>query len=222
MNSPPPLIRILVADDHAVVRAGLRAVIDRQRDMKVVGEATSAAEFGTKARDAELDVAVTDLRMPGGGVLEIIRDLHRDLPLLHYVVFSAYDEPVDAVQALHSGASGYVLKQAPETNLLTAIRRAHMGRRFVDEEIAARIVEEGLDAGTLGQLDRAQRLSARETAVLDRIALGYTGPQIAAELGLRIGTVETYRHRIRKKLGLKSRAEVTQFARSTGFRSRAR
>lgn len=207
----PPSIRILIADDHVVVRAGLHSLLRRQHDMVVVGEAANASELLSVAREAAPDVVITDLRMPGGGVLDCIRSLCGERGP-RVVVFTAFDDPTDASLALHAGASGYVLKQAPETHLLTAVRRAHAGRRFVEEPVAARIAEDRLEPTVL---DRAARLSARESAVLGLVARGYTGRQIATELGLRLGTVETYRHRLRKKLGLRSRADVMAFARTS-------
>jgi DNA-binding NarL/FixJ family response regulator len=179
--------------------------------MIVVGEAANASELLSVARDLAPDVVITDLRMPGAGVLDCIRSICGEHGP-RVVVFTAFDDPTDASLALHAGASGYVLKQAPETHLLTAIRRAHAGRRFVEAPVAARIAEDRLEP-TL--LDRAARLSARESAVLGLVARGYTGRQIATELGLRLGTVETYRHRLRKKLGLRSRADVMAFARTS-------
>lgn len=207
-------IRILVVDDHAVVRAGLRSLLNRQGDMVVVGEAESAAGLLVSAAAHVPDVVVADLRMPGEGVLEAIKTLRQRWPDMNVVIFSAFDEPADVVDALEAGAAGYVLKQSPEGDLLTAVRRARQGRRFVDASLAARVLEEGPGNNP----DAAVPLSERETEVLELVAKGYTGPQIAAELGVRIGTVETLRHRIRKKLGLKTRADLTRFAKSSRFR----
>jgi two-component system response regulator NreC len=216
----PERIRVVVADDHAVMRAGLRSLLQAQRDMVVVGDATCAQELLVKVRTLRPDVVVTDLRMPGGGVLDAIRSMRAEPNAPNVVVFSAFDDPAEAVSSLRSGAIGYVLKQASEDQLLTAVRRARIGRRFVDEPLAARILEAPL--GDDAPQERAPLLSTREAAVLDLVARGYTGPEIAAELGLRVGTVETYRHRIRKKLGLRSRAEVIEFARSARYRFRER
>lgn len=221
-ESPSVRIRIVVVDDHAVVRAGLRSLLQKQHDMTVVGEAGSAAELAAIARELAPDVIVTDLRMPGGGVLDAIRRARSGRPDLGIIVFSAFDDPREAVQALEAGASGYVLKQAPEDQLLTAIRCARAGRLFVDGPVAARIRAEGLDDRSEERLARAALLSEREAAVLQLVARGYTGPQIAAELGVQLGTVESYRHRLRAKLGLRSRAEVTEFARAASRRLRKR
>ncbi len=211
--NPAERIRVVVADDHAVVRAGLRSLLQSQRDMMVVGEASDSKELLACVRAVQPDVIVTDLRMPGGGVLETIAAARRETQTIGIVVFSAFDDSVEAALALRAGASGYVLKQAPEARLLDAIRGARLGRRFVDEPLASRVAEDLLHDER--DAPGAFHLSARENAVLDLIARGYTGPEIATALGVRVGTVEAYRHRIRKKLGVKSRAEITEFARST-------
>lgn len=214
----PKHIRIVIADDHAVVRAGLRSLLDRQPDMRVVGEASTAVELGQRVAETQPDVVVTDLRMPGGGVLDTVRGVSETNPGTRVVVFSAFDDASDAAQAFQAGASGYVLKQSAESDLVTAIRRVRTGRRFVDPPLAARMIEERLEPDGDGPLLRLQTLSEREALVLDLVARGHTGPEIAVELGIRLGTVETFRHRIRKKLGMKTRADVTRFARSSGFR----
>jgi DNA-binding NarL/FixJ family response regulator len=209
-------IRVLIADDHAVVRVGMRSLLERQPDLVVVGEASSAAELLARARELTADVVVADLRMPPGDVPTVIQTLVAGEPPIPVVVFTAFDEPAEAARALRAGAMGYVLKQSEGGDLVTAVRRAHAGRRYVDEPLAARVLEEvGMDGSDVAQ--RSARLSEKEGRVLELVARGYTGPQIAVELGVRVGTVESYRHRIRRKLGLKSRAEVMDFARRTGF-----
>lgn len=218
MNEESPRIRVLIADDHDVVRLGIRSLFGYQPDLTIVGEVGSAAELLSRSRELCPDVVVTDLRMPGD-VVTVIQKLSAERPAPRIVVFSAFDEPAEAAMALHAGAVGYVLKQADGTDLITAVRRAHAGRRYVDESLAARVLEEvGIDGVDL--LQRSTLLSEKESRVLELVARGYTGPQIAVELGVRIGTVESYRHRIRRKLGLKSRAEVMDFARRTGFSRR--
>ncbi len=212
-------IRILIVDDHKIVRLGMRSLFDRQLDLTVVGEASNTLEFLSCARELRPDVAVTDLRMPGGDVVTVMRKLLVEQPGIRIVVFSAFDEPAEAALALHAGAVGYVLKQSEGADLVTAVRRAHAGRRYVDERLAARVLEDvGMDGADLVQ--RSSLLSEGEGRVLELIGRGYTGPQIAVELGVRVGTVESFRHRIRRKLGLKSRAEVMDFARRTGFSQR--
>ena len=138
------------------------------------------------------------------------------------VIFTAYDDARDAARAVRAGAHGYVLKQAPGGEIVEAIRRVRAGRRYVDDAMAARMMQVLLDAPDEAAFADAPPLSEREARVLELLARGYTGPQIAVELGVRVGTVESYRHRIRKKLGLKSRAEITQFAQAGHVRTRER
>ncbi|HVU05293.1 MAG TPA: response regulator transcription factor [Polyangiaceae bacterium] len=216
-SHPARRIRIVTADDHAVVRAGLRALLGRQADMEVVGDASSARELEECVRRTKPDVVVVDLRMPGGGVLDAVHVASHEVGAA-VVIFSAFDDVSDAAHAFRAGASGYVLKQSLEGDLVTAIRRVRAGKRYVDPPLAARMMEERIDLEGDGPMSRLASLTEREALVLDLVARGHTGPEIATELGVRLGTVETFRHRIRKKLGLKSRAEVTQFARASGFR----
>jgi len=221
MNPPLP-IQILIADDHDVVRAGLRALLGRYPDIAVVGEAITTDELLSEAARASPDVAVVDLRMPGGEIFEAIRNLRESSPRTKVVVFTAYDDARDAAVAFRSGAQGFVLKQSPGGDIVEAIRWVHAGRRYIDDAMAAGIMQVLLDAPDASALADAPPLSEREARVLDLVARGYTGPQIAVEMGVRVGTVESYRHRIRKKLGLKSRAEITQFAQAGHVRTRER
>lgn len=221
MPSPSP-IQILIADDHDVVRAGLRALIGRYHDLAIVGEATTTDEMLLEAMRLSPDVVVVDLRMPGRDVFDTIRQLRESRPNTKVVVFTAYDEARDAARAVRAGAQGFVLKQAPGGEVIEAIRRVQAGRRYVDDAIAAKMMQVLLDAPESDALEEAPALSEREARVLDLLARGYTGPQIAVEMGVRVGTVESYRHRIRKKLGLKSRAEITQFAQAGHLRTRER
>jgi len=209
------VIRIVIADDHEVVRVGLRTFLERQPYLKVVGEAGSAGELLEVARTVRPDVIITDLRMPGADLTETIRKVRAEQPGTQVLVFSAFDEPADASLALRAGAAGYVLKQSPPGDLVAAIRRVCAGGRHVDPRVAVRVIE---DVGLTGEIPPRVRLSLREARVLDLVSRGYTGPQIAVELGVSSGTVDSYRHRIRKKLGLKSRSAVTAFARAFGHR----
>jgi two-component system response regulator NreC len=215
MNSrPSPPIRIVVADDHSVVRAGLATFLNRHKDLTIVGEADSAAALLERCAQVSPDLAVIDLRMPGD-VPEAIRVLCGRTPPIRVVVFSAFDEPADAALAFQAGATGYVLKQSPESDLVDAIRKVRGGGRHVDASVASRVIEDVGFAGA-GPKPATIRLSERERCVLQLVARGHTGPEIALELGVRVGTVDSYRHRIRNKLGLKSRAEVTEFVRTFG------
>jgi DNA-binding NarL/FixJ family response regulator len=212
----------VIADDHDVVRAGLRALIGRYNDLAIVGEAATTDEMLLVVTQLTPDVVVVDLRMPGHDVFGAIRKLRERYPTTKVIVFTAYDEARDAARAMRAGAHGFVLKQAPGGAVIEAIRRVQAGRRYVDDDMAARMMQVLLDAPQDDVLVDAPPLSEREARVLDLLARGYTGPQIAVEMGVRVGTVESYRHRIRKKLGLKSRAEMTQFAQAGHLRTGAR
>lgn len=205
-----------------MVRAGLRALLDRYKDMAVVGEAMTTDGMVAEAMRISPDVVVADLRMPGDDIFEAIRTLREARPATKVVVFTAYDDARDAARAVRAGAHGYVLKQAPAGNIVEAIRRVQAGRRYVDDSMAAGMMQALLDLPDRETPSDSPPLSEREARVLDLLARGYTGPQIAIEMGVRVGTVESYRHRIRKKLGLKSRSEITQFARAGHLRTRER
>jgi len=215
-------IQVLIADDHAVVRAGLRALLSRHRDVSLVGEASTSHELLREATRLMPDVAVVDLRMPGGDVFEAIRRVRAMCPRTKVVVFTAYDDAGDAAQAVRAGAHGYVLKLAPGRDVVHAIRRVHAGGRYMDDSMAAHMKEALQESSSEEPLAEIPPLSEREARVLDLLARGYTGPQIAIAMGVRVGTVESYRHRIRKKLGLKSRSEIMEFARTAHPRTRER
>jgi len=217
--TPPRPIQIVIADDHDVVRAGLRALLGRYHDLAIVGEATTSDELVRETTRFLPDVVVVDLRMPGCEIFETIRTLRERFPKTKVVVFTAYDDALDAARAVRAGAHGYVLKQAPGGDVVEAIRCVRAGRRYVDDAMAGRMVQALLDAPDGDAFADARPLSQREARVLDLLARGYTGPQIAVEMGVRVGTVESYRHRIRKKLGLKSRAEIIQFAQAGHLRT---
>src|ERR1044071_4918418 len=138
---PPPPIQILIADDHAVVRAGLRALIARYKDLAVVGDAATTDELVRETERLVPDVGVADMRMPGGEIFDAIRTLRERCPKTKIVVFTAYDDAHDAAQAVRAGAHGYVLKQAPGGEVIEAIRRVQAGRRYVDDAMAAQMMQ---------------------------------------------------------------------------------
>lgn len=220
--SPSRPIQIIIADDHDVVLAGLRSLLGRFHDLTIVGEATTTDELLVQADRRSPDVVVMDLRMPGREIFETIRALRESSPKTKVVVYTAYDDAQDAARAVRAGAHGFVLKQSPAGDVVQAIRRVFAGRRVVDDAVAASMMQALRETPDERTLADAPPLSEREARVLDLLARGYTGPQIAVELGVRVGTVESYRHRIRKKLGLKSRAEITQFAQAGHLRTRER
>jgi DNA-binding NarL/FixJ family response regulator len=212
-------IRVLLADDHAVLRAGLRLLVNDQPDMEVVAEAGTFGEAIRFASVAKPDVVTLDLTMPDGNGVEKIEQVCRAYPPAKILVLTMHDDPAYLRAALSAGASGYVVKKAADTELLGAIRAVHAGRVFVDLE-SHRLRSPA--ALVPGGNPRAQgdALSQRERTVLERLAQGHTNQAIAEQLNLSVKTIESYRARLLKKLGLRSRAEITRYAMETGLLGR--
>jgi DNA-binding NarL/FixJ family response regulator len=213
-------IRVLIADDHAVLRAGLRMLIDAQSDMKVVGEAADGPETVSRAGDLEADVVLLDLSMPGPPGTATIERLLRLDPSPRVLVLTMHDDTAYVGSALQAGASGYIVKKAADVELLNAIRVVHRGGTFVnltrpgEEARPPPIRHAPRDSPALGQ---PRPLSQREVEVLRLLAEGHTNQETAERLAVSIKTVETYRKRLRDKLGLKSRAQLVRFALEYGL-----
>lgn len=203
-------IRVVLADDHAVVRQGLRRVLEAQGDFEVVAEAGDLDAVHRYVRGHRPDVLVLDLNMPGGSSIKHIPKLREEAPDTQIVVLTMENEPLYARQALSDGARGYVLKDAAETELVTAIREASAGESYLNPRLAARVAA----APPPGPPDG---LSEREAEVLRLVALGFTNVEIAGQLYLSIRTVETHRSHIQQKLRLKNRSELVQYALDHGL-----
>jgi two-component system response regulator NreC len=216
-------IRVLVADDHAVLRAGLKLLINAQPDMVVVAEAAGGPEVIHNAQAAVPHVVLLDLSMPGQGSTQTIEQLARAVPSARVLVLTMHDDPAYMRAALQAGASGYIVKKAADVELLTAIRAVHHGRTFVD------LTRPGDAAQTPG-VQRISRdspaggqrrpLSPREAEVLRLLAQGHTNQEAADELAVSVKTIETHRKRLSDKLGLKSRAQLFRFAVEVGLLER--
>lgn len=208
-------IRVVVADDHAILRAGLRLLIDSQSDMKVVGEAEGGAAAAQKAREAKADVVLLDLSMPEGGSYGIEETL-RARPAARVIVLTMHDDPAYARSAFAAGATGYLVKKAADTELLTAIRAVHRGRTFMDVSLKKPAPDKQRGKATRQKSARlwgaSPPLSPRELEVLVGLARGHTNREISGQLGIGVKTVETYRMRLADKLGLRTRAECVAFA----------
>jgi two-component system response regulator NreC len=202
---------VLIADDHAILRAGLKLVINAQRDLKVVGEAADGPETVKRARDLDPDVVVLDLVMPGARGTAIIEQLARLDPRPRILVLTGYDDPVSERSALHAGASGYIVKAAAEVNLLAAIRLVHRGGTL------AKATRPGAERRGQEVRGQSKALSPREAEVLRLLAQGYTNQEAASRLALSVKTIETHRKRLSDKLGLKTRAELFRFAVEVGL-----
>jgi DNA-binding NarL/FixJ family response regulator len=208
-------IRVLLADDHAVLRAGLRAIIDAEPDLEVIGEAASVADAGEQALSVGPDVLVLDLNMPGGDSFALIGLVRAGRPNTRVLILTMHDDPEYARSSLAAGASGYVVKTADAGELVAAVRAVHHGRTFLDvghggtpPPPPARLPNQGSHAAA------ESPLSEREEQVLRLLADGYTNKQIADELELSVKTVETYRARVMQKLELHSRAELVRYLRA--------
>jgi two-component system, NarL family, response regulator NreC len=212
-------IRILIADDHAILRAGLKMLINAQTDMEVVSEAADGDRAVRAARDTRPHVALMDLTMPGSGGMGALEEIARCCPDTRVLVLSMHDDPAYLRSVLAAGASGYVLKRAVDTELLTAIRAVHRGGVFVDPSLAHVFVQDVLDkpATADGGTRSLKILSERERQVLKLVAEGYGTQEIAKQILVSVKTVETYRARIAEKLGLRTRHEIVRFAVQMGL-----
>jgi DNA-binding NarL/FixJ family response regulator len=204
------MIRVLVADDHAVLRRGVGALLEREGDMSAVGEAATADQGVIKARALQPDVILLDVVMPRKSGFDALPELREVAPAARVIMLSMQTNPSAIRQALNSGAAGYVSKHASDTDLLDAIRRVNAGSRYVDPGLGGDLVVS--DAAAL-----TQPISERERDVLFLLALGYTNQQIAAMLFISPRTVDTHRAHIMQKLGLETRAELVLYALANGL-----
>jgi two-component system response regulator NreC len=216
-----PKIRVLLADDHAVLRAGLKMLVNHQHDMEVVGEAGTFGEAIRLAKICKPDVITLDLTMPDGNGVDKIEQVCRECPGARVLVVTMHDDPAYLRAALSAGARGYVVKKAADTELLGAIRAVHAGRVFVDSEshgtMSPAVLVSKDDDGKDAVRDN---LSDRERTVLERLAQGYTNQSIADQLDLSVKTIESYRARLLRKLGLRSRADIIRYAVEAGLLKR--
>jgi len=208
-------IKVLIVDDHAVVRAGLRLLLDAQPDMKTVGEAGSVDEAIAEARAHEPDLVLLDLTMPGRPGMQAMPELLRDHPGLKVMILSMEDDPRYVREAFAAGARGYLLKEAVANEVVGAIREVAAGGRYVHPELGARLVETERTSESAGE----SPLSEREREVLALLALGHTNHEIAKKLFISVRTAEAHRAHIMKKLGLQTRAELVRYAIANGLHS---
>ena len=215
MTAPP--IRVLVADDHTIVRSGIRHVLESEPGFTVVAEASTGGEALELASSLHPDVVVLDISMPGDSGLRVAAELRRRLPETHVLILSMHDNTEYVLESLRAGAHGYLLKDTAATELRDAIRAVRRGESFFSPAIAGRLsaVVRGdaaeSSAGALGQL------TARERQVLVGVAQGHTNREIATQLGISHRTVETHRESLMRKLGVRTVAGLTRLALEAGL-----
>lgn len=208
------MIRILIADDHAVVRKGLKQILSETPDMFVAAEASNGQEVLNKLSENNYDVVLLDISMPGRNGLDILRQLKSERPKLPVLMLSVYPEKQYAKRALKAGASGYLTKESAPAELIAAIRKVIQGRKYVTSTLAEMLafdLENGVEKPS------HEILSDREYQVMCMIASGKTIKEIANELSLAIPTITTYRNRILEKMRLKNNAEIIYYAVKQGL-----
>lgn len=203
------MLKILIADDHAIVREGLKQVLADTSDMVVSDEAADAEEALRKALGSDFDVVVLDISMPGRGGIDVLKQIKSQKPKLPVLVLSMYPEEQYALRVLKAGAAGYLTKESAPDELIDAIRKVSKGMKYVSSSVAEEIAF-ALDSEAERPIQ--EKLSDREFQVMCMIASGKTTKEIADELSLSVKTVNTYRSRVLEKMRMKSNAELTHYA----------
>lgn len=206
-------IRILLADDHTVMRSGLRALLERQPGFQVVAEAANGRETVELAESCTPDVAVVDIAMPKLNGIDAVRQMTTKLPRIAVVILSMHSDESYVLRALKAGARGYLLKDSPETDLISAIRAVHDGKAFFSPAISKMLAEDYLrNLQQRGSEDSYELLTAREREVLQLLAEGRSNKDVATVLGLSLYTIETHRANILQKLNLRGTPELILYA----------
>ncbi|THF64136.1 response regulator [Pseudothauera rhizosphaerae] len=205
---PNSRLRVLIADDHAVVRQGLRHILSETDDMEVAGEAGNGVQALQMAREQNWDVVLMDVSMPDRNGIDALKMLRKELPRLPVLIFSMYPEDLYAVRALRAGAAGYLSKRSAPEQLVAAIRQVAGGKKYVSPAVAEALANAVMDDG-----DRPphEKLSDREFQTLRLIAAGRTPAQIAESLHISVKTVSVYRARLLEKMNMRNNAELTHY-----------
>lgn len=210
-----PIIRILLADDHKMLRDGLRALLEGEGDMRVIAEAGTVQDAIQMTTEFLPDVVVMDLGMPGGSGLDAIRNIREKALAVHIVVLSMHSGREMVMEAIQAGCDGYVPKSTAHTDLVQAIRTVHAGKRFLHPDAATALVDELFDKREETKLTGL--LSERELDVIKLTAMGFTSREIGEKLALSPKTVDTYRERAMAKLQIESRSDIIRFALRAGL-----
>jgi DNA-binding NarL/FixJ family response regulator len=204
--------RVLIVDDHPIVRQGLRRMIETEADLVVCGEVQTEREARTAIRALVPDVVIVDISLAQGDGLELVRDVHAQRPELPMLVLSMHDELIYAERLLAAGAAGYIMKQAASEQLLVALRRVLSGSVYISESVAACLGKVRANGGDGIGGDPIERLSNRELQILSLIGRGISSREAADGLGLSVKTIETHRQSLKRKLNLTTNAQLLQFA----------
>ena len=207
----PIVTRILIADDHSIVRSGLRKILDAKPDMEVVAEAEDGAEAVEKALKEDVDLVILDVSMPRKTGIQAAAELHKRKPELRVLMLSMHDSEQFLFEALKAGASGYVLKSGADTDIVEAVRAAMRGDSYLYPSAVATLVRDYVERGGRGE-EQFDVLTPRELEVLKLIAEAHTSKEISKELWISIKTVERHRQNILDKLGMRDRVELTRYA----------
>ena len=205
-------IRILVADDHRLVLAGLKALVKDDPTIEVIGEAADGPAALRLAIELTPDVIVLDLSMPGMNGIRVAQSIRVQVPRCEILILSVHEDRAYLRRLLEMGVSGYVLKRSAPQELIGAIRAVIAGGTYLDPAIAGMIVDRAAQSGIARSIDRSTELSARETEVLQLAAAGYTNKEVSVQLRVGVKTIETYKARAMEKLGLDNRAELVRYA----------
>ncbi len=217
-------ISVIIADDHTILRAGLRMLLRAQSDIKVAGEAADGEQALEQVRSKKPDVLLIDISMPGISGIEAAAELKRRHSLTRVIILTMHAEPAYLESALAAGAAGYVLKRALDSDLVSAIRAAHEGRTFIDSGVTEHLVQKALGSPRHFKVTAQNAhdlLSRRELQVLTLVAEGYTNQQISAQIFVSVKSVETYRARLLKKLQISTRREIVRYAIEAGLLARS-
>jgi two-component system invasion response regulator UvrY len=207
-------MKVLIADDHTVVREGLKSIVEEHYGKVTFGDARDGGEALELIWKEEWDLVLLDIRMPGRDGLEVLREARKERPRMPILILSGSSENEYGVRALRDGASGYISKDAPEVEFLTAVAEVLAGRSYVPAEVVQQLARE---VAHPGGKPAQEKLSDREYQVMKMLAGGKTVKEVAAELSLSVKTVSTYRTRILEKLGLASNVEIARFAIKAGL-----
>lgn len=210
-------ITIVLADDHRIVRQGLRALLEAETDFNVIGTAGDGLEALDLVRKLNPDVVVLDLMMPGLNGLEVARQLNKQKPNTKIIILSMYDDEGFVLEALSNGVSAYVLKDAGSSDLIQAVREVKAGHRYLSPPLSDRAIEVYEQMTKAGTTDKYETLTTREREVLHLTAEGHTNNEIAVRLGISVRTAETHRSKVMNKLDIHNQADLTRYALRRGI-----